>query len=69
MYSLPQCGTMANKIETSSKNIKPRANLNHNIYNMTLYGDITVETLLTIKLINTSMDLTVLTLLVQRKHL
>ena len=23
---------MANKIETSSKNIKPRTNLNHNIY-------------------------------------
>ena len=23
---------MANKIETSSKNIKPRINLNHNIY-------------------------------------
>lgn len=33
---------------------------------MTLYVDITVETLLTIiKLINTAMDLTVLTLLVQ----
>ena len=24
---------MANKIETSSKNIKPRTNLNHNMYN------------------------------------
>lgn len=36
---------------------------------MTLYVDITVETLLTIKLINTAMDLTVLMLLVQRKHL
>lgn len=36
---------------------------------MTLYIDITVETLLTVKLINTAMDLTVLTLLVQQKHL
>lgn len=36
---------------------------------MTLYIDITVETLLTIKSINTAMDLTVLTLLVQQKHL
>ena len=32
MYLLPYSGTMANKIETSSKNIKPRINLNHNIY-------------------------------------
>ena len=32
IYSLPLCGIMANKIETSSKNIKPRLNLNHNIY-------------------------------------
>ena len=32
MYSLPLSGTMASKIETSSKNIKPRINLNHKIY-------------------------------------
>ena len=31
MYSLPWSGTMASKIETSWKNIKPRINLNHNI--------------------------------------
>jgi len=36
---------------------------------MTLYVEITVETLLTIKLSNTSMDLTALMLLVQQKHL
>ena len=34
MYLLPYSRTMANKIETSSKNIKPRINLNHNIYIM-----------------------------------
>ena len=31
VYSLPQSGTMANKIEGNSKNFKPRINLNHNI--------------------------------------
>ena len=31
VHSLPQCGTMANKIENNSKNFKPRINLNHNI--------------------------------------
>jgi len=32
VYSLPYSGTMANKIETNSKNFKPRINSNHNIY-------------------------------------
>ena len=30
MYSLPKSGIMANKIETSSKSIKSRINLDHN---------------------------------------
>ena len=33
LYSLPLAGTKASKIETSSKNIKPSINLNHNICN------------------------------------
>ena len=34
VYSLPWSGTMANKIETNSKNFKPKINLNHNIYHL-----------------------------------
>ena len=41
VYSLPYSGTMPNKIETNSKNFKPRINnSNHNIYTKMLPGQL-----------------------------